>query len=54
MVNRKMSIQQAAEAYLDSVALSRSANTARTYGNGISAFLAAIQHTGLDPRKPRF
>lgn len=51
MVNRKMSIQQAAEAYLDSVALSRSANTARTYGNGISAFLAAIQHTGLDPQE---
>lgn len=42
-------ITQAAETYLDSVALSRSANTARTYGNGIAAFLNALVYSGLDP-----
>lgn len=45
-----ITISQAAAAYLDSVALARSANTARTYHNGIAAFLKCLEDTGLDPK----
>ncbi len=45
-----MTITQAAAAYLDSVALARSPNTARTYQNGIDAFLKCLEDTGLDPK----
>lgn len=45
-----MSIAQAAAAYIDSVALARSQNTARTYQNGIAAFLKCLEDTGLDPK----
>lgn len=45
-----MTIVQAAAAYLDSVALARSPNTARTYQNGMDAFLKCLDDTGLDPR----
>ncbi len=45
-----MTIATAAAAYIDSVALARSENTARTYQNGISAFLKCLEDTGLDPK----
>lgn len=45
-----MTVAQAAAAYLDSVALARSPNTARTYQNGIAAFLQCLEDTGLDPK----
>lgn len=45
-----LTIAQAAADYLDSVALARSQNTARTYQNGIAAFLKCLQDTGLDPK----
>lgn len=51
MSNQSQTILEASEAYLDSVSLSRSANTARTYGNGIRAFLSALDHSGLDPER---
>jgi site-specific recombinase XerD len=46
----QMTITQAAAAYLDSVALARSPNTARTYQNGMAAFLQCLEDTGLDPK----
>lgn len=45
-----LTITQAAAAYLDSVALARSPNTARTYQNGMAAFLKCLADTGLDPK----
>jgi integrase len=48
---RSLSISQAASAYLDSVALARSKNTARTYQNGIQVFLLCLQTNHLDPEK---
>ncbi|TLN10186.1 hypothetical protein FDZ74_10950 [bacterium] len=45
-----MTITQAAAAYIDSVALARSENTARTYQNGMAAFLKCLEDTGLDPK----
>lgn len=39
-------ILEAIEAYLDSVSLSRSANTARTYRNGMTAFRATLADHG--------
>ena len=44
-------IRQAAEAYLDSVKLSRSENTARTYRNGVVLFLTVLSEYGVDPDK---
>jgi site-specific recombinase XerD len=44
-----LTITQACNAYLDSLALSRSRNTARTYRNGLMVFLHAISHHGMDP-----
>lgn len=40
---------QAIQSYLDSVRLSRSQNTTRTYTNGMQAFLASYSKLGLDP-----
>ncbi len=37
--------------YLASVSLSRSPNTARTYGNAVKAFTAHLEDSGLDPEK---
>ena len=37
------------EAYLDSIALARSANTARTYGNAVQAFTLSLAENGIDP-----
>ncbi len=45
----KLSISQAAAAYLDTVRGARSENTARTYRNGIVLFLEVIKDNGLDP-----
>ncbi len=42
-------IAAAAAAYLDGILLSRSVNTARTYRNGIEAFLQTITEKGIDP-----
>ena len=45
------SISQAIAAYLDSVKLSRSANTALTYHNGIQVFENVLRAEGIDPQK---
>lgn len=42
-------ITQAAAAYLDSIRLSRSANTARSYQNALNAFLAVLREHHLLP-----
>jgi site-specific recombinase XerD len=44
-------VQASADAFLTSVALARSANTARTYRNGLRAFLEALRAQGIDPKK---
>jgi integrase/recombinase XerC len=38
-----------AAAFIDAVLLSRSPNTARTYGNALKAFLGCLRRTGVDP-----
>ncbi len=43
------SIVQAAEAYLDTINLARSGNTARTYRNALQAFLQVLADHGMDP-----
>lgn len=45
------SISQACRSYLDSVSLSRSSNTARTYRNGLSVFLSTLAMHGIDVDK---
>ncbi len=35
--------------FIDGIRLSRSANTARTYANGLSAFLGSLRRAGVDP-----
>lgn len=40
---------QSIEAYLDSVSLARSPNTARTYTNALNAFLEVLQELKIDP-----
>jgi site-specific recombinase XerD len=49
--NTLISTQAAAEMYLESVALARSANTARTYKNALGAFLQVISEELDDPDK---
>ena len=44
-----MSIAAASARYLDSVSLARSANTARTYRNGMTVFLSVLRDHKLDP-----
>jgi integrase/recombinase XerC len=46
-----MTIATAVARYLDSVLLARSANTARTYRNGMTAFLSILREHKLDPDK---
>lgn len=41
-------IRQAVSAYLDSLYLSRSQNTFRTYRNGMNAFVQMLDHSGID------
>jgi integrase/recombinase XerC len=47
----RTSIVGSIEAYLDSIALARSANTARTYANAMRAFSEFLIDDGLDPEK---
>jgi integrase/recombinase XerC len=42
-------IAAACAAYLDSVSLARSANTARSYKNGLAAFQSLLEERGLNP-----
>ena len=46
-----MTILQAITAYLDSVKLSRSDNTARTYHNGMQVFKEVLRAEGFDPSR---
>jgi integrase/recombinase XerC len=46
-----ITISSAVARYLDSVLLARSANTARTYRNGMAAFMAILREHRLDPDK---
>ena len=48
---KNTTIIDALEAYLESVALSRSINTARTYTNALNAFSHALMNHKLDPKK---
>jgi len=45
----KQTISQAISAYLDSVALARSKNTARTYKNALQVFKRVLEERWLDP-----
>jgi integrase/recombinase XerC len=47
-ITSHLTIAQACNAYLDSLVLSRSGNTARTYRNGLAIFLQTLQKHGLD------
>jgi site-specific recombinase XerD len=44
------SIQEAAQLFLENIALSRSANTARTYKNALNSFSQALEENNLDPK----
>ncbi len=46
-----LTIQESIDSYLDTVNLSRSSNTARTYRNAMSAFVSSLQLNQLDPDK---
>ncbi len=46
---RSFTVQDAILAYLDSVRLARSANTARTYRNALRSFSASLASHGIDP-----
>ena len=50
-MDSSLTIAQAAAAYLDSVKLARSQNTAKTYKNGIELFLRVLGDQGLQPEK---
>jgi integrase len=47
------SVVETVQDYLESVSLSRSQNTARTYTNGMQAFLRSYVDTGKDPAETR-
>ena len=47
-ITSPLTITQACNAYLDSLSLSRSSNTARTYRNGLAVFLQTLSKHGLD------
>jgi len=49
MTSAKITITQAINAYLDSLSLARSANTARTYKNGIEVFKLTLVDHGINP-----
>jgi integrase/recombinase XerC len=49
--SHKPSIALAVSAYLDTVTQARSANTARTYQNGMRTFLETLSGKGVDPEK---
>lgn len=46
---RQVTVAEAIAAYLDTVRLARSANTARTYRNGLRLFAQVLAEHGLDP-----
>lgn len=46
---KKFSIQQAADSYIENISLARSANTVRTYRNGIAAFLRTLDQSNVNP-----
>ncbi|HEX9018622.1 MAG TPA: tyrosine-type recombinase/integrase [Anaerolineaceae bacterium] len=46
-----MTISDAIDAYIDSVNLARSANTTRTYRNGLKIFQVVLKEHELDPRQ---
>ncbi len=46
-----LSVLEAVQSYLESVSLSRSENTARTYTNGMQSFLETIAGCGIDPER---
>lgn len=46
-----LTIQQAMQRYLDMVAMSRSAHTARTYANALNFFAAVLHEENLSPEK---
>jgi site-specific recombinase XerD len=48
-MNRPITILDAVDGYLDSVLLSRSKNTARTYTNAMNAFLLSLDEMVIDP-----
>ncbi|MBE9473782.1 MAG: tyrosine-type recombinase/integrase [Chloroflexi bacterium] len=50
-MENNITIHEAAQAYLESVTLSRSENTARTYQNALNTFTQALFDANLDPRK---
>jgi hypothetical protein len=43
-----MTLQDAADEYLDSVSLARSPNTARTYRNALAAFAFTLERLNVD------
>jgi integrase len=49
----EISIESAVAAYLDSVRLARSENTARTYGNALSSFIETLRDEGIAPETER-
>jgi integrase/recombinase XerC len=53
MTRKPPSVFEAVLAYLDSVRLSRSENTARTYGNAMDSFLRTWSKSGLDHRETK-
>jgi hypothetical protein len=46
-----LTIREAMAAYIDSVSLARSANTTRTYRNGLELFQGVLLEHKLDPEK---
>ena len=50
-MENKLTIHDAVQAYLESVALSHSENTARTYRNALKSFTRALLDANSDPRK---
>ena len=50
-MNDNLTIQQAIDRYLNSVRLSRSANTARTYCNAMQLFITVLTVHQVDPEQ---
>ena len=50
-MTKKKTISEAIEQFLESLSLSRSENTARTYGNGMQVFQEVLVKKSLDPEK---
>jgi integrase/recombinase XerC len=51
MKKRPLSLLESVQEYLDSVRLSRSENTARTYTNAMQSYLGSWMKNGLDPEE---